>query len=80
MQTVIKKWGNSPALRLNTSIMKSAHLALEQEVEVKVIRGRIIIEPTVKKEYCLDELVSNISSENIHGEMEFGNPVGKEML
>ena len=31
MQTVIKKWGNSPALRLNASVMKSAQLNIDQK-------------------------------------------------
>jgi antitoxin MazE len=80
MQAVIKKWGNSPALRLSAAIMKSAHLSLDQLVSVKVQRGRIVIEPIVKNEYSLEELISRISDDNIHREMSFGRTIGEEML
>jgi antitoxin MazE len=80
MQAVIKKSGNSPALRLSPAIMKSAHLSLDQLVSVKVQRGRIVIEPIVKNEYSLEELISGISDDNIHREMSFGRTIGEEML
>ncbi len=35
MDAVIRKWGNSPALRLSVSLMKTAELALDQKVTVK---------------------------------------------
>ncbi|MEA9603788.1 PbsX family transcriptional regulator [Polynucleobacter sp. JS-JIR-II-c23] len=80
MQTIIKKWGNSPALRLNAAVMKSAQLNIDQLVSVKVQRGRIVIEPMTKQEYPLDELLSGITAKNLHGEADFGGPVGKELL
>ena len=80
MQTSIKKWGNSPALRLNAAVMKSAQLNIDQLVSVKVQKGRIVIEPMTKQEYPLDELLSGITAKNLHGEADFGGPVGKELL
>jgi antitoxin MazE len=79
MQAVIKKWGNSPALRLSASLMKEAQLTIDQEVSVKVSRGKIIIEPAIRKEYKLEELVAGITSSNTHVESDFGKPVGKEI-
>ena len=80
MQTIIKKWGNSPALRLNAAVIKSAQLNIDQLVSVKVQKGRIVIEPMTKQEYPLDELLSGITAKNLHGEADFGGPVGKELL
>jgi len=79
MQAIIKKWGNSPALRLSASLMKEAQLTIDQEVSVKVSRGKIIIEPVTLKEYKLEELVAGITSANTHAESDFGKPVGKEI-
>jgi len=79
METVIKKWGNSPALRLSASVMKEAQLMLDQKVSVKVQRGKIVIEPTSRKAYKLEELVAGITSANSHAEVDFGKPVGKEV-
>ena len=80
MQTIIKKWGNSPALRLSAALMKSAHLNIDQLVSVKVQKGRIVIEPMVKQEYQLKDLLAGITAKNLHSEVDFGNPVGKELL
>ena len=79
MEATIKKWGNSPALRLSASLMKEAQLVLDQKVSVKVVRGRIVIEPASRKEYKLDELVAGITPRNTHAESDFGGPVGKEI-
>lgn len=80
MEAVIRKWGNSPALRLPTAVMKEAGYQLEQKVELIVSHGRIIIQPTDKVEYDLDALVSGISAANAHEEADFGPPMGKEAL
>jgi antitoxin component of MazEF toxin-antitoxin module len=33
-----------------------------------------------KPEYTLEELLENINEENIHGETDFGESVGKEIV
>ncbi len=80
MQTIIKKWGNSPALRLNAAVMKSAQFNIDQLVSVKVQKGRIVIEPMMRIEYQIEELLAGITPQNLHGESDFGKPVGKELL
>ncbi len=80
MDAVIRKWGNSPALRLPTAVLKEAGYRLEQKVDLVVSRGRIIIRPSEKVEYDLDALINGINAANAHGEVSFGSPVGKEAL
>ena len=80
METTIRKWGNSPALRLPNAALKAAGYRLEQKVELTVSRGRIVIRPIEKVEYDLDTLISDIKSDNLHDEASFGEPVGKEAL
>lgn len=80
METVIRKWGNSPALRLPAAIMKEAGYQLDQKVEVILSNGRIIIQPMEKVEYDLDEMIRNMDDDNRHEETSFGGPVGKELL
>ncbi len=80
METVIRKWGNSPALRLPTAVLKEAGYQLEQKVDLVVSKGRIIIQPSDKVEYDLEVLVSDIHSGNTHEEVSFGAPMGKEAL
>jgi len=80
MEAIIRKWGNSPALRLPTALLKEAGYRLEQKVELVVSRGRIIIQPCEKVEYDIEALVSGIHAANSHDEVSFGRPVGKESL
>ena len=80
METTIRKWGNSPALRLPNAVLKAAGYRLEQKVELTVSRGRIVIRPIEKIEYDLEALVDGIKSDNLHDEASFGEPVGKEAL
>ncbi len=80
MEAVIRKWGNSPALRLPVSALKEAEFGLEQKVNLVVTRGRIVIEPSGRVEYELDELLGGISADNAHAELSFGKPVGQEAL
>jgi antitoxin MazE len=76
---VLKKWGNSPAVRIPATIMQSAKLVLDQAVEVRAEDGRIIIEPAVPA-YTLDDLLNGITAENRHGEFDFGIAQGREQF
>ena len=78
MPTVVKKWGNSAAVRIPAPILEAAHIMLNQAVEVRVEAGRIVIE-AVQDGYDLDALIANITPENRHQETDFGVPVGREL-
>ena len=80
MDAVIRKWGNSPAVRLNAAAMKAAAFDVEQRVTIKASKGRIVIEPADKFDFSLDDLVAGITRENVHDAVEFGTPRGKEAL
>ncbi len=79
MEAVIKKWGNSPALRLPLAIMSEAKLSVDQRVSVNVQRGRIVIEGIAAPTYTIDELVAGITEDNQHADSGFGKRVGKEV-
>jgi len=79
MKVLVKKWGNSAAVRIPASIMKAAHLNLEQPVDVKEENGRIVIEPERRGIYSLEDLVDGITSANLHDPVETGPAVGREI-
>ena len=80
MDAIIRKWGNSAAIRLPVTAIKDARFRLEQKVRLTVTRGRIVIEPSSRVEYDLDELLEGITASNRHDEVGTGKPVGKEVL
>ena len=75
----VKKWGNSPAVRLPAAVMEAAHLRLDQAVEVHAQNGRIVIEPAAPA-YDLDALLAGITPQNRHTEQDFGPAQGQELL
>ena len=79
MRVIVKKWGDSASVRIPAGIMEAARLSLDAPVDVREERGRIIIEP-IRSEYDLAVMLAGITPENLHGEMDFGTPAGKELL
>jgi antitoxin MazE len=80
MKSVVKKWGNSAALRIPAHLMRAAQLELDEPVDVREESGRIVIEPVRRKVYNLSALVKGITRANLHEEADFGGPAGKEAL
>lgn len=79
MKSSVKKWGNSAAVRIPASIMQTMNLDLDDAVDVREEDGRIIIEPVHKKSYELDALIKGIRTTNLHGPVDSGEPMGKEI-
>jgi antitoxin MazE len=80
MRSIVKKWGNSAALRIPAPVMRAARLELDEPVDVREESGCIVIEPVRRKEYDLAVLVKGITRGNLHAAVDFGGPVGKEAL
>lgn len=80
MQVRVKKWGNSAAVRIPSAIMTAARLHVDIAVDVREEGGRIIIEPVVPAQLDLESLLAGITPANIHGEVSFERPLGKESL
>ncbi len=78
MQGVVKKWGNSAAVRIPASVLEEAHVRLDQPVDVREEDGRIVIEPLCPTRYEIDALVAGITDENRHEPIDMGKPVGQE--
>jgi antitoxin MazE len=79
MQTQIRKWGNSLALRIPKSLAGQSGLKQGSEVEVTIEDGRLIVKPISSWQVELQELVDRIDPDSLHGEIDFGPPVGNEV-
>jgi len=80
MRVVVKKWGNSAAVRIPRGILQAARLRLDQAVDVREQDGQIVIEAIRASKVELAQLLARITPENLHGGIDFGDPVGKESL
>ena len=80
LRATVGKWGNSAAVRIPATLLAQANLTDKQAVDLVLSDGKITLEPVTKQELNLEELLAQITPENLHGEVEFGKPVGKEIL
>jgi len=80
MRSLVKKWGNSAAVRLPASLLAEARLELDQAVEVRAENGRIVIDPVRSPDYDLAALLAGITQDNLHDAADWGEPVGREIL
>ncbi len=80
MLTKIQKWGNSQGLRLAKSLLEDANLGVGDEVDISVKEGIMIVTPAkkIRGRYALKDLVSRIPKDYPIGEIDWGEPVGRE--
>jgi antitoxin MazE len=78
MRAIVKKWGNSAAVRIPSGIMKAARLSMNEEVDVREQGGHIVIKPIRPGKVELDRLLDSITPANLHDGVDFGEPVGRE--
>ncbi len=80
MKVKIQKWGNSLAVRIPKSYAVQTEIGQDSVVDLSVLEGNIIVKPEkMKPKFTLEELLENVTEENLHGEIDFGAPVGKEV-
>lgn len=78
MKTKVQRWGNSLALRIPKPFALEANIDDGESVDLSLVDGKIIIQRS-STDYALDELLAGITSENIHAEIDFGDPLGNEI-
>jgi len=81
MVTKVQKWGNSQGLRFSREILDEANIAVGDEVQVLVRRGKIIVVPLnrVRGKHDIKKLVAKIPKSYRAEEVDWGRPVGKEV-
>jgi antitoxin MazE len=75
----VQKWGNSLGLRIPKPLAEEARIVEGSLVELAVRNDVLCVTPVTPRRYSLEELVAQISPENIHGEVDFGPAVGNEL-
>lgn len=78
MYTSIQKWGNSQAVRLPKAILEKAGLNQNDQVELKVCDGNVVIIP-VKKHRPLADRIAEYKGEYKCRELDTGDSVGNEV-
>ena len=74
-QSTVAKWGASLAIRIPKAIAEQWGVREGSPVEL-VSRGEQVV--IRKKRYDLAEMLAKVSTENVHSEVDFGPPAGRE--
>jgi antitoxin MazE len=79
MKTTAQKWGNSLAIRVPKSVAVQVGLKAQDDLEIEVQDGNVVLKPQLRRVYRLDDLVKRITPKNLHNEIETGSPIGREI-
>ena len=81
MLAKIRKWGNSQGIRLAKHLLSDAKLDVGDEVDIRVKDGIMIVTPSKRKRgrHNLKDLVERIPENYQPVEVEWGEPIGREV-
>jgi antitoxin MazE len=74
----VTRWGNSLAVRIPKLLAEQTNIAEGSEVELSVIDGALTIRRRAPA-YRLEDLLEQVTPENRHDEIDWGEPQGKEI-
>jgi antitoxin MazE len=79
--TKIQKWGNSQGVRLSKELLSNAEIGIGDTVDIAARDGVLVVTPVrrVRGGRDLRELVQRIPEDYKAEELDWGEPVGKEV-
>lgn len=77
MKTQVQRWGNSLAVRIPKVFASQMGVGENTTVELDLVDGVLILRPNTAP--TLDELLADITEDNLHGEVDTGPAVGAEV-
>lgn len=78
MEALIQKWGNSLALRIPQSLATQIGIEPNSPVELSLRGAELVIAPVSTPGLKLDDLLAEVTADNLHGEVDTGQAVGGE--
>jgi antitoxin MazE len=79
MTATIQKWGNSLALRIPHAVAKQIRVEEGDAVTLRVSPAGLTVKAAPKR-LRLDDLLAQVTAENLHPATGWGADVGREVL
>ncbi|MGD8563324.1 MAG: AbrB/MazE/SpoVT family DNA-binding domain-containing protein [Desulfarculaceae bacterium] len=79
MATLVSKWGHSLAVRLPRHITAQTGIREGDSVEITANADGLVVISPARPQYNLGSLVKKINSKNVHKELTWGAPQGREV-
>jgi antitoxin MazE len=70
MRTQVQKWGDSLVIRIPNAFAAEIGLDLEQEVELTLSDGKLLLVPVMQPALTLEALLTDITPDNLHAEVD----------
>ena len=80
VQTRVQKWGNSLGVRIPRGLAEEVGLGAGSEVSLSAKDGELVVKPSVPARLSLDDLLAEVSEENLHSSIDTGSAVGAEIF
>ena len=78
MEMLVRKWGDSLALRIPQSLAAQIGIEPNSPVELSLRGAELVIAPVNTPGLKLDDLLAQVTEDNLHGEVDTGQAVGGE--
>ncbi len=78
MLTQVQRWGNSLAVRIPKPFAIEVGLEQDATVEISLVGDKLVLRP-VKSRITLEHLLAQVTEQNVHGEVDTGPAVGREV-
>ena len=75
-KTRLQKWGNSLAVRIPSDIVRQLKLEKGSELTIEIKEDVILVKPA--RESKLEDLIDQITQDNLHREVDWGTREGNE--
>jgi len=79
MQTTIQQWYNRLVVPIPMVLATAAQLKNDMPVDLSLEEGKLIIFFQKPSNWTLDSLLAKVTDQNLHGEIDTGAPVGREV-
>jgi antitoxin MazE len=79
MHVRVQKWRNSLAVRIPKPLAKDAEVTEGTVLNLAVSEGKVVATPVEQKKLSLKQLLAKVNKKNLHREVDFGRPAGREI-
>ena len=79
MNTCIRRWGNSLALRIPKALADEIGVSENSPVQLALHDRQLVIGPIKESSYILEHLLAQVTDDNRHGEIDLGPATGGEV-
>jgi len=79
MQVQLEKTEKGAALLIPDELIHGSQVRAGSTVDLTLVDGKLVIAPIRRSRYTTEELLAGVTDDNIHGENDWGPPIGKEV-